>query len=68
VYEVPGLNPETEIGEVNPVAVTVSVPFETKYWVIATPPVFAGAVNATETVVEVILEILIAVGESGAVA
>jgi hypothetical protein len=64
---VPGASPVKEIGELDPVAVTVSVPLETTYEEILTPPVFVGAVKETVAVVGDVVDIESAVTESGTV-
>jgi hypothetical protein len=68
VYDVPAVKPLTVIGDELPVAVTPPGLDVTVYWVIAEPPLFAGALNDTDKLDVVALPALTPVGGSGLVA
>jgi hypothetical protein len=68
VYDVPAVKPLTVIGDELPVAVTLPGLDVTVYWVIAEPPLFAGALNDTDKLDVVALPALTPVGGSGLVA
>jgi hypothetical protein len=68
VYDVAAVNPVTVIGDEAPLAVTPPGLDVTVKLVIAEPPLLAGALNDTSSVVSVALPALTPVGGSGLVA
>jgi hypothetical protein len=67
-YAVPGVKPVIVTGEVDALAVTVSVVLEITYEVIVAPPVLTGAVKETVALVDELTVTETAVTESGTVA